>query len=446
MRAEKLIAFALAGNIAAAVPAIAAGYGLREFSAAAMGSAFAGAAATGDDASYLSYNPATASKTSTMDVSLALIGILPQSSANYPTALTSAGTPAGGNATPSGFISNAFYPELALRARLSDNLVLGLAISAPWGLSTNYPATAADRYYARQTKLMTIDVVPSITYQLTPGLSLSAGLQVQNARGTLTSSIDIGTVGVLLGIPGSVPGARDGAAELKAQNWAPGFTLGVLADISDNLTAGVAYRSQVHHNLNGTVSYTLDSAGIGKIIQGATGYFTNSAASAKLTTPDTVNVGLRFNVTPELTALAELDWTDWNKFDQLDIVSANPAQPPDVTLDNWKSSWFFSAGAEYRPAGDWSFKGGLAFDQSPSPGATENPRIPDGNRVVLAGGVTYRVGPSQALTLSYEHLFVTDGTIALTPAQTGNAARGYLGGTTQSSVNVLGIQFAYKTN
>jgi len=40
-------------------PASASGYGVREWSSAAMGASYAGASATGSDASFLAYNPAT---------------------------------------------------------------------------------------------------------------------------------------------------------------------------------------------------------------------------------------------------------------------------------------------------------------------------------------------------------------------------------------------------
>src|SRR5580692_8340696 len=86
--------------------ALAAGYGLDEESAEAMGTAFAGAAATGSDASYLSYNPATAAAGANGDVSLSAISITPKTAATYGTTLTAAGTPTGGNGDPHAFVRN----------------------------------------------------------------------------------------------------------------------------------------------------------------------------------------------------------------------------------------------------------------------------------------------------------------------------------------------------
>jgi long-chain fatty acid transport protein len=443
---RKILWAAPAAYLALTLPALAAGYGLREFSAGAMGTAFAGASATQSDASYQAYNPASLSGVADTDYSFTVSGIFPSSSASYATALTSAGTPAGGNAAPKSFIADAVVPELAVRKRLSDRLVAGVVLYAPWGLATNYPANFAGRYYALQSKLLTVNVTPSIAYDITPSLTIAAGVQVQYAKGRLSSAVDIGTLGASFKIPGSIPGQQDGSAVLSASDWATGFTLGVIARPWEGATVGLSYRSATANNLKGTINYTLDPAGLGAAIKAATGTFANSGGSAKLTTPDSVNFGGRAAIAPEWTALVELDWTNWEKFKQLQIVSSNPLQPNDVTLANWKASWFGAAGLEYHPDGPWTWRAGVAYDQSPIPDSTLGPRIPDAPRTLLALGGSYQMNSDTDLTLSYEHLFIPGRQVNLSAAQTGNALRGYLAGTTQSSVDALGLQIAYRTN
>jgi long-subunit fatty acid transport protein len=46
--------------------------------------------------------------------------------------------------------------------------------------------------------------------------------------------------------------------------------------------------------------------------------------------------------------------------------------------------------------------------------------------------------------LALSHLFNDRRTIAQSPAQPGNVLRGSLAGTTESSVNVVGVQIAYR--
>lgn len=429
---------------ASLMPALAAGYGLRESSADAMGSAYAGASATTNDASYQAYNPASIAGVAQTDFSISAIGILPTSSASYTTARTSAGTPVSGSTAPSGFISNALVPELALRTRISDQWSAGLVIYAPWGLATSYPTNSAERYYALQTELTTVNITPSVAYEISPEFTIAAGAQVEYAKGKLSNAIDIGTLGASLSIPGAVPGAFDGSAKLSASSWGAGFVLGIIAHPTDGITAGISYHSTIQHHLAGDINYTLDSAGLGNAIKAATGLFSNSRGSADLTTPDSVNFGLRADVAPQTTALLEVDWTDWDHFHQLQVISANPAQPTDITAANWQSGWFGSVGVEYRPEEQWSLRTGVAYDQTPIPNSTLNLRIPDADRVTLAAGVTYRASDNADIKLSFEHLFVADRSISQNPTQPGNALRGTLIGTTQSSVNALGIQLAYR--
>ncbi len=141
-----------------ASPALGAGYGLKEHSADAMAAAYAGAAAGDRDASYLAYNPASLAGVADTDLSLSMVAILPGSTGDYTGATTSAGNPTGGGLHPSGFISNAPVPAFGLRHRLNDRFAVGVGISVPWGLRTDYKDAWAGRYYAQTTALLTINV------------------------------------------------------------------------------------------------------------------------------------------------------------------------------------------------------------------------------------------------------------------------------------------------
>lgn len=427
-----------------ATPALAAGFGLREQSTEAMGEAYAGAAATGSDAGFLAYNPAAAAATEGGDFAISAVSIMPGSSANYTTALTAAGTPAGGNAAPKDFIRNAIIPDIALRQRLDDRWSVGLSVSVPWGLSTKYPSDWSGRYYALDTKLATVNITPVIAYDLAPGFTVAGGFQAQYAKGTLSSAVDIGTLAALQGLPGAVPGGEDGSAAINAQGWGYGFVLGTRAQLDDGWILGLSYRSAVHHTLSGSWTFGLDSAGLGAAIRSATTLFTDTTAKAKITTPDDVQFGLRKQFAEGWTLLAGADWTDWSSFKNLTAVATNPVQPNDVTITNWNSSWLVSLGAEYAASDDLTLRLGTALDESPVPTGTLAPRIPDANRTWVAMGATWRATPDIDLKLSYGHLFDDTRTVNQTAAMTGNALRGTLMGTTNSDVDVVGLSLDYR--
>lgn len=427
-----------------AAPALAAGYGLREQSTEAMGEAYAGAAATGSDAGFLTYNPAAAAATQGGDFALSAVSIMPGSSANYTTALTAAGTPAGGNAAPKDFIRNAIIPDIAIRQRLDDRWSVGLAVSVPWGLATKYPNGWAGRYHGLDTKLQAINITPVIAYDLAPGITIAGGMQAQYTKGTLSSAVDIGTLAALNALPGAIPGGEDGSTTIKAHGWGYGFVLGTRAELDDGWTLGLSYRSAVHHTLSGPWTFTLDSVGLGAAIRSATTLLSDTTARAKVTTPADVQFGLRKKLTDDWTLLAGADWTDWSSFKNLTAVAANPVQPNDVTVANWKGSWLVSLGAEYAASDDLTLRLGTAIDETPAPSATLETRVPDATRTWVAAGATWHATPVLNLNLSFGHLFNDTRAINQTAAMTGNAFRGTLVGTTKSDVNVLGLSLDYR--
>lgn len=446
LRMRRLFPAAFAWLCVGVAPAHTAGYGLKEHSADAMASAYAGAAASDNDASYLAYNPASSAGVSETDISTSLVSILPGSSASYSTATSSASTPVGGSKTPGGFISDALVPAFGLRQRLSDRLTLGLSITAPWGLRTDYPATWAGRYYAQKSELLTVNITPSLAYQILPELTLGAGVQIEYAKGTLTSAIDTGTLAALNGIPGAMPGGQDSFARVSGTNWTVGYSLGAMLRPAAGLTLGIAYRSSLQQDLSGPLTFTLDSAGMGATIRSLTGLFTNTHQKTPLTMPDMITSGVRFDISDQWTALAELDWTHWSRVRQLIVLPANPAQPNDMTNLRWKNTLFGSFGLEYRAGHSWTYKAGVAYDQNPSSDATREPRIPDADRIWISAGARVRLESNVDLNFTASRLFNLTTPIALNPAMPGAALRGTLAGTTKSYVNVAGLELTWRPN
>jgi long-chain fatty acid transport protein len=437
-------AIAVALLFAGVNPAAAAGYRLREASSTAAGAAYAGASATGTDASFLAYNPASLASVGTYDSSISLTGLFPSSSGNYTSATTSALTPIAGSLTPSGYVQTAYVPELAARMRFSPQWSGGVVVYVPWGLLTNYDANWAGRYYALKSQLSTINITPTLAYQFSNRFSVAAGPQFQYAKGTLSNAVDIGTIGALFGVPGSIPGSQDGSAVVKADGWGYGFVVGGTAELTSDITVGASYHSAVHHTLKGNLDFTLDKAGVGAVLNGA-GLLLDTPAQTKATTPDIASFGARVRLSERWTALAETDWTGWSSFKELRVHALGPSvQPDDVTDQRWKSTWLASLGAEYAPDERWTWRGGVAIDQSPVPSTTFGPRIPDADRTWVSLGVSYKATDAVGLSLAYAHLFLPDGTVNRNPLQPGNALRGSLQGRTEGSADYVGIQVNYR--
>jgi long-chain fatty acid transport protein len=422
--------------------AYATGFGLREVSASSLGMSYAGAAANGDHASTLFFNPALLSDVKDFDVSGSATGILPTTSGTF-SATTAAGTPVGGNATPHGIVNTALVPSFSVRGRLSDSVTVGLTFTAPWGMITDYSNNWVGRYYATMSDVKSYNVTSLIAYQPIPELSFGAGVQVQYTKGTLSKAIDFGTIGALYHIPGSVPGGMDGFVSLKADSWAPGYVLGVLWKPRGDFSLGLSYRSQINHVLGGNEKYTLDATGLGAMLSGATGMFTNTTAKADFSTPSVATVAGRWQINDQWNLNATVDWTGWSAFKQLLITSGNVHQPADLTDMNWKSSWLGSLGTEYKPNETWTLRLGTAYDETPTDTAYRTPGIPDSSRIWISSGVGYRWNQHLDFDLALAHLFSGHTDIALPVTGPGNAARGSLNGTVNMDVTLVGLEVTY---
>jgi len=421
-------------------PAHAAGFALREYSLSAASTSFAGATATDDAAAFLPFNPASAGGVTDEDAQLTLNLILPSSSASFSLATTSASTTVSGPTNPDDFIQQALEPGASWRIRLSDRWAAGVSVSAPWGLGTVYDRNWAGRYYAVESRLLTVNVAPDIAWQVNDALTIGVGLQVQYATGVLSNAIDFGTIGVSFSIPGALPGQQDGFAEFRADDWAVGYRAGLLWKPDDRLALGLAWRSEIRHDLQGEVDFTLDTAGVGAALSGASGAFVDSKARTRLSLPYMASAGLSWRATAKLTLLGEVAFTDWSSIDELRISFVNPSQPDSFQGYDWSGAWLYAVGAKHDLDDDWTLRAGAAIDGSPTRNKTRDPRIPDATRTWLSASVEHHITPSTSIQFGYAHLMFPEEPINLSATSSGNELRGNLVGTTDADADMISIQ------
>lgn len=443
-----IVTAALSGLTALACvgDAAASGFAIHEQSSSALGNAFAGSSAAATDISYSFFNPATLALHNKRQALLSVSYIAPFSEAKDANASTlpPISAPIGGRDHTGDIGDNAVVPAFYAMAPVGPRVRIGLNVNAPFGLSTSNPKDWVGRYHAIDSQLTTIDISPMVAAKVNRWLSVGGGLQIEYAHARLTSAIDFGTIGAASGIPFAVPTTQDGRAKIKADDWGVGGTLGIIVEPQPGTRLGVAWRSQIDHTLEGDADFTLDSAGVGQALQGATGAFQNTDVKADITMPETVSVGAYHELTNELAVLGQFEWTHWSRFDELRIKFDNPSQPDNVTDENWDNTVFVAAGFTYRPTNnlrDFTFRIGGAYDQSPIPNAAHRtPRLPGADRYWLAFGGSYEPNEQFKVDLGYTHIFMKDGKVQQTTSGTGNTFRGNLDATYENHVNIVTLQ------
>ena len=138
-----------------------------------------------------------------------------------------------------------------------------------------------------------------------------------------------------------------------------------------------------------------------------------------MTTPASLSFGVQQDVTPRWAVMAEAQWTDWSTFDQLTVEFDNPAQPDNVTEEEWKDSWFFALGSTYKATDTVTLRAGVAYDQSPVKDEFRTPRIPDEDRYWLSVGAGWQPASWIDLDGSFTYIQVEDSEVDLAASDTG---------------------------
>ena len=395
---KKLMALAIATALGGASGlASAAGFALIEQSGSGMGNAYAGAAAVAEDASTVFFNPAGMSFLQGPQVSVAahVISLSAEFSGTATNPAALGGGPAtGGTGGDAG--GAAVVPNLYFTMPVGERLSLGLGVNVPFGLTTEYEDNWVGRFQGINSELTSININPSIAYKFSDSFSIGGGVNYQMLDAELTNAVVLG------------PGL-EGRTKLEADDDAWGWNIGAMFQVTPMTRIGVAYRSEIEYELEGSVTTTLGGTVVGAA-SGPTG--------AEVTLPDMLSVSIAHSVSDRLQLLGDVTRTGWSSIDQIPIVNTTNGTLRDNLVLDFDDSWRYSIGANYKLNDTWILKAGLAYDETPVQGATtRSVRLPDNDRTWISFGGQMKVGQKGRLDLGYSHLFIDDAEINNTRSQ-----------------------------
>ncbi|HEP1896529.1 MAG: long-chain fatty acid transporter FadL [Kluyvera cryocrescens] len=383
-----------------------AGFQLNEFSSSGLGRAYSGEGAIADDAGNASRNPALIMMFDRPEFSIGAVFIDPDVN-------ITGKSPATGKSTDADNIApTAWVPNVHFVMPINEQFGWGASITSNYGLATEFNNSYAAGMYGGKTDLQTANLNLSGAYRLSSNWSFGLGFDAVYAKAKIEryagdASLSFpGAAGNLVGITG--PDSQ--IAHLKGDEWGYGWNAGILYELDKNNRWGLTYRSEVKIDFDGDYKSSITSRGNQLLAaRGITGlpYGTDGRTvpgSLTLNLPEMWEISGYNKVDPQWAIHYSIAYTSWSQFQELKATGSN-GQELFYKDESFKDAYRIALGTTYYYDKNWTFRTGIAFDDSPVPANHRSISIPDQDRFWLSAGTTYAFNEDASIDVgaSYMH-------------------------------------------
>lgn len=385
-----------------------AGFQLNEFSSSGLGRAYSGEGAIADDAGNASRNPALIMMFDRPTFSAGAIFVDPGVD-------ISGRSPTGADLKSDNIAPTAWVPNMHFVAPINDQFGWGASVTSNYGLATEFNNDYAAGAFGGKTDLETLNLNLSGAYRLDNHWSFGVGFDAVYAKAKIERYA--GDLGKVVAGSGALPPALaqrvagipadTQIAYLKGDEWGFGWNAGILYELDKNNRYGFTYRSEVKIDFDGDYKSSLPSAynqilGNFGLPMGTNGQTTGGSLSLHL--PEMWELSGYNKVAPQWAVHYSLTYTSWSQFQELKATNSN-GDTLFYKDESFRDAYRIALGTTYYMDDNWTFRTGIAFDDSPVPADKRSISIPDQDRFWLSAGATYAFNKDASIDagISYMH-------------------------------------------
>jgi long-chain fatty acid transport protein len=329
-------------------------------------------------------------------------------------------------ASPFSPIGNAFF---ALPV-IANKLTVGAGFYVPYAAALDYPEGGAQKWQLQRAFIISNNVTASAGYQITPALSVGAGLSYVGGLAEFVKVQDFAGLSEIRDGFASEnirqendfgPNAPTQVRELDTLSRRFSFTRGLSNGVTFNagvafnpnrrLRLGLTYQHGAKMNYKGKFALDMnDPFFTGDLSEQGLRYKTlvTGDATLKFSLPKRITAGAQYALTDRLTLDGFLSYILYSEFRSFVVETSSPdlAQPElgigqSVTVRlprDWKNTVWAQAGARYKINGQITATGFLGYQSPSSPDSTIDAASPDGHR--LLGDVGAIIALTDRMSLS----------------------------------------------
>ena len=376
--------------------ALAAGFGLYEFSA--RGNAMGGAVLAGEaEPASLALNPALITELPGKQIQLGVTVVTAAGGVEY--------GPYTGDAKRQWWpLPNIYYTQ-----QIDDRWWWGLGAFSRFGLSNDYKNDGwmlptfdpldptAGGASLKHVGVTTFSVQPTVAYKATERLSVSLGAEVQYLN--FTEKLRFGNTAVTFA-----------DLNLDGDSVAVSGMLALFYKANEKVNFGASFRMRNDHSVRGPNKYDyVNSLAAAKFVQGGDFW-------GDITFPAQLALGASWK--PNNKLLIEFNWTNvfWSCFKAVDIYfdhtpgttgSSGLMGTPLNNSKHYQDAYRIGFGAEYTLTDAIKLRGSFIYDKSPLNRDFMDVMLPVDDRYIIGTGAGFKLSENVILDLSYSFLIAT---------------------------------------
>lgn len=268
------------------------------------------------------------------------------------------------------------FPSYLFATReFSNAWSTGVGIYSEIGNKVEYPQDWEGRFFLTSAKLTQINLSPILAYRMSENVSIGAGPVLTYATTKQSNQIPLN--------PFFLPG--EGSLNIDADGYGIGGIVGIKMTFSFSII-GVVYRSPMSIKLKGDARFSVP--------QPLSPLFPNGDVETAQKFPQMVVIGFGHQPIPRLLIEADIQWTNWNNFNEqvLGFQNKSPAIQDTTIRFDWKDTWTVRVGGHYDINDQVTARLGYTFDPSAVPDSTLSPLVPEMDKHIISSGVGFRKG------------------------------------------------------
>ncbi|KMJ43704.1 long-chain fatty acid outer membrane transporter [Xenorhabdus khoisanae] len=381
--------------------ASAAGFQLNEYSSSGLGRAFSGEGVIAENATVGSRNPAAMTLFDRPSFSSGLIYVKPYVDITGNSSLSGNKSTDAKNIAPSAWI-----PNLHFITPINDQWFVGASATSNFGLATNFSNNYTAGLLGGKTDLKTVNLNLSGAYKLNDQFSFGLGVNAVYADAKIVRHM--GEAGPIItagaqkkGIPITIPAAAE-AARLEGKDWGYGWNAGLLYQYDENNRYSLTYRSKVKVKFK-SGDYSNDLPYIPTLFESGTNGKTVKG-KLDLNLPDMWEFSGYNRVAPQWAIHYSFLYTGWSEFKELKATRSDTGNVAFEKHEGFRDAYRISLGTTYYYDDNWTFRTGIAFDESPVPAQNRSISIPDQDRFWLSVGTTYAFNKDASVDVGVSYM------------------------------------------